>query len=72
MASFARQLRRGSIVREIVQIGNNFYLVFKRKRSGGNGKLTKARRKRPTSPWIILDMKPMSGDGPVMNPHTGL
>ena len=71
-ASFARKLSRGSIKKKIQTIGNMTYIVFYKVTHGGNGKLTKARRKRSPGKHIILDMTAMNSDGPILNSQTGL
>ncbi len=54
MASTARKLKRGSLIKEHIVLGSQVFLVIKRKVKGGNGKLTKARRKHPRSNLLVV------------------
>lgn len=55
MPSVTRKLKRSSLINETIMIGNNTYLVTKKKSNGGNSKKTKNRRKHPKSKWVILN-----------------
>lgn len=63
MSSVARKFRRGSLINETMMIGNNTYLVTKRKSNGGNSKKTKGRRKHPKSKWVILNTVLLTPNG---------
>ena len=65
MTSFARQIRRYRVVKDFITIGNNTYMVLKRKVNGGNAKRTKGRKHRHPNKaaWVILQTTPVAPDG---------